>query len=80
MTASSFDQRLAVAGVLLRFSGDLHDVNTRLQWALSPMVAACLTPAERQAVTAAQADLTRLRDELAALAAQREAEVAGALD
>ena len=78
MPSSSTDQRLAVAGVLLRFSDDLHDLNTRMVWALSPMVAACMSPAERQAVTAAQADLTRLRDELAALVAQREAEVAGA--
>ena len=78
MPSSSTDQRLAVGGLLLRFSDDVHDVNTRLRWAMSPMVAACLTPAERQAVTSAQATLTRLRDELAALAAQREAEVAGA--
>ncbi|MEI8251163.1 MAG: hypothetical protein WCF98_08345 [Synechococcus sp. ELA057] len=78
MTASSFDQRLAVAGLLLQFSDDVHDLNTRVVWALSPMVAACMSPAERQAVTAAHSDLTRLRDELAALAAQREAEVAAA--
>jgi hypothetical protein len=75
MPPSSFDQRLAVAGVLLRFSDDLHDLNTRLSWSMAPMVAACLTPAERQAVTTAQAALARLRDELAALVAQREAEV-----
>jgi len=80
MPSSSTDQRLAVAGLLLQFSDDVHDLNTRLQWAMAPMVAACMSPAERQAVTAAQADLTRLRDELAMLAAQREAEVAGARD
>jgi hypothetical protein len=80
MTASSFDQRLAVGGLLLQLSDDVHYLNTRMVWALSPMVAACMSPAERQAVTSAQADLTRLRDELAALAVQREAEVAGVPD
>ena len=74
MPPSSSEKRLALAGAVLQFSGDLNEIAVRISWA-RPTASHYLTPQELEPLVNAEACIARLRDQLAELAAQLAVEV-----
>jgi hypothetical protein len=67
MPPSSSEKRLALAGAVSQFSGDLNEIAVRINWAL-PTSSGYMTEQELASITTAGATIAQLRDDLAELA------------